>query len=111
MAKSDAATTESRLNRLVDLTVDERQQLSDDLASEFELADSEGNVQAMKDALAGLQKMDMYEDLLDRLAEVDQSNDETDEADDTPAESADEADDKSEEDSYYSEEKRSLHRQ
>lgn len=79
------ASTKERLADLVSLSAAEREELSEDLAVEFELADEDADASKMADALAGLESLDKFEKLVEQLTEklsakVDAAEDAADEA-------------------------------
>lgn len=66
-------TFQARLDRLVSLTVDEREALADDLTEAFRDADASGDKPGMKEAMEGLNKLDMFEQLVEQIDEAGKS--------------------------------------
>lgn len=85
-----SASTQSRLGRLTSLSLEEREELASDLTSEFDLAEDDENTSAMESAVSGLEKLDLFEQLLEEMDEetFDVSDedilDEDDDTDDEP---------------------------
>lgn len=70
-----ASSTATRLKNLVSLSVEDREALSDDLAVEFETANREDDRSGMARALAGLERIDVFEELAEQMEENEQSAD------------------------------------
>jgi hypothetical protein len=70
VSQSDEPTTAARLDSLTSLDADQRQALYEDLAVEFELAEGKKDADAMQTALTGLEKLDMYEQLVEQIEEA-----------------------------------------
>lgn len=101
-----ATSTAKRLDSLTSLTVSEREQLAEDLAIEFEKADAEADTAGMKEAVAGLTRLDMFEDILEKFAEEEDSDEDGDadgDADSDADDDSDDADDDSDKDGEKSE--------
>ena len=91
-----SATTHERLGRLTSLSLDEREALAVDLTREFDSAEDNEDTVAMETAVQGLEKLDLYEQLLEEIDDVeedldDDEDDEDDESEDS--ESDEDADD------------------
>lgn len=71
-----------RLDSLTSLSVDEREQLAEDLAVEFEKADDKADTAGMKEAVSGLTKLDLFEDILEKLSEEEEDDEDGDESED-----------------------------
>lgn len=81
-------STQARLDRLAELTSEEREMLDDDLAAEFRAADAASDERGMSDALSGLKLLDQFEILMEKLDDKsDDKSDAADEVDDKGAES------------------------
>lgn len=83
-----SATTNERLGRLTSLSIDERESLAADLTAEFDAAESDEDTAAMETAVQGLERLDLFEQLLEEI-------------DDVSAEADDESDEDDEDDSEY----------
>jgi hypothetical protein len=79
------------LENLISLDADQRAQLNEDLAVEFEMADSKKDADAMRIALSGLEKLDMYEQLVEQIEDAAAENKPA--AEDTTESTEDEGDD------------------
>lgn len=66
-AVTDPIDTDSRLNRLVSLTLSERESLAEDLSKAFEAANTAEDADGMAKAIAGLEKLDMFEQLIESI--------------------------------------------
>ena len=74
-----SATTQERLGHLTSLSVDERESLASDLAAEFDAAEENEDIAAMEAAVAGLEKLDLYEQILEELDEESDDDEDADE--------------------------------
>lgn len=74
-----SATTKDRLSRLTSLSLDEREALANDLTAEFDAAEKDEDTAAMEAAVTGLERLDMYEQLLEEMDDFDESDDDADE--------------------------------
>lgn len=83
MASDADNSTQARLERLAQLTVDERRTLAQDLSDEFDAADERKDTVAMREAYAALELLDKFEQLLEQMSEVE---DKADEAAEEPTE-------------------------
>lgn len=83
-----ASSTATRLKNLVSLSVEEREALSDDLAVEFETASRTEDRNAMARALAGLERVDVFEELAEQMEENEKTADAAETDADTDTEEA-----------------------
>lgn len=93
-----SATIQDRLTRLTSLSMDEREDLAADLTKAFDAAEKAEDTAAMESAVQGLERLDMYEQLLEEMDDEDDESDDADDSEDQDDESDGESDGESEDD-------------